>query len=214
MGMEKRFTSAPSLPEIKIEEREDKPPVIVGYAAVFYNPNDEGTAYRMFDWLEERINSRAFDRSIKEAHDARALFNHDSTNLLGRVKSGTTRLSVDNFGLRYEIDVPDTQVGRDTLTSIKRGDISGSSFAFRATNVVWSTDHRDGAEVEIREIMDLDLGDVGPVTYPAYEATTADTRSVGVNEQELRSERLKARSNADAVNVNARMVELDLHQQS
>lgn len=211
MSMEQRFTSAPNLPEIRVEEREDKPAMIVGYAAVFYNPSDPGTVYRMFDWLEERISPGAFDRAIKESHDARGLFNHQPANILGRVKSGTTRLSVDKFGLRYEIDVPDTQVGRDTLTSIKRGDISGSSFAFRATKVVWGQEVRDGKEIEIREIMDLDLGDVGPVTYPAYEATSADTRSVGANEQELRSELMASRTNAAAVNVNARIAELDLH---
>jgi HK97 family phage prohead protease len=53
--------------------------------------------------------------------------------VLGRNKSGTLRLSVDGIGLRYEIDPPDTQAARDLIESLRRGDVSGSSFAFLPT---------------------------------------------------------------------------------
>lgn len=213
MKMQSRFTADQQRAAIKIEKREGKPDLIVGYAAVFYDPNDPGTAYRMFDWLEERIKPGAFDRAIKERHDARGLFNHDPSHILGRVTSDTCRLSVDSVGLRYEIDVPDTQTGRDLVTSIQRGDISGSSFAFRATKVIWIDEVIDGHDMQIREIHDLDLGDVGPVTYPAYQATTADTRSNGADEQALRQELLESRTNATAVQVSQRLAEIDLHLQ-
>src|SRR5688572_16918348 len=68
--------------------------------------------------------------TAKGTHDARALFNHDPNMLLGRAGAGTLRLSTDARGLRYEIDIPDTTVGRDVATSIARGDLAGSSFAF------------------------------------------------------------------------------------
>lgn len=212
--MEKRYTAnlPSSRKDVKIEERADQPSLIIGYAAVFYNPSDPGTAYRMYDWMEERILPGAFDRAIKEKHDARALFNHDPSNILGRVSADTCRLSVDAVGLRYEIEVPDTQAGRDLVTSIQRGDISGSSFAFRATRVTWGTEMIDGKDVEIREIQDLDLGDVGPVTYPAYQATSADTRSAGADEQALKQEWLQQRSKPTAVNICQRLAEIDLHQ--
>lgn len=213
-AMHSHYTEQRAGAKIRVEKREGQADLIVGYAAVFYNPSDEGTVYRMFDWLEERIKPGAFDRALREGHDARALFNHDPSNLLGRVGASTCRLAVDDIGLRYEIDAPDTQAGRDAVTSIQRGDVPGSSFAFRATKAVWIDEVRDGQEITIREIEDLDLGDVGPVTYPAYQATTADTRSAGANEQELRAEYLKARTNPAAVNICQRLAEIDLHQMS
>ena len=64
----------------------------------------------------------AFDRALAESDDVRGLFNHDPDNLLGRTSSGTMRLSVDKKGLLYETDPGDTNVGRDVVQHIKRGD--------------------------------------------------------------------------------------------
>ena len=55
----------------------------------------------------------------------RALFNHERGALLGRTCSGTLRLSEDGTGLRYEIDLPDTTVGRDVAALLERGDLTG-----------------------------------------------------------------------------------------
>ncbi|NIP69360.1 MAG: HK97 family phage prohead protease, partial [Planctomycetales bacterium] len=106
--------------------------------------------------------------ALKESDDVRGLFNHDPSQLLGRTSSNTMRLSVDQRGLRYDIDVPDTRIGNDVVESIKRGDLSGSSFAFTVDTVEWQ--ERDG--MHIREIRGVHLYDTGPVTYPAYEATS------------------------------------------
>lgn len=146
---------------------------ISGYAAVFYREGAPETEYRLWDDLVERIMPGAFSRALAEQHDARALFNHDPDNLLGRVSSGTCRLSIDGTGLAYSIDPPDTQCGRDTVTSIDRGDLSGSSFAFIPRKVTWM----EVDDLLIRQIEDVDLLDVGPVTYPAYEGTSAMMRS-------------------------------------
>ena len=59
---------------------------------------------------------------------------------------------------------------------IRRGDVSGSSFAFRISDERWSKEGGD----EIREIAGVDpLFDVGPVTFPAYDATSTGLRAVG-----------------------------------
>jgi HK97 family phage prohead protease len=171
--MERRMTPSG---EIKVEKRADGGSTVTGYAAVFYRDGDPGTEYRLGPDVVERIAPTAFQRALQEKHDARALFNHDPNMLLGRASAGTLRLSVDQRGLRYEIDIPDTNVGKDVATSIARGDLSGSSFAFRI-NGKGGQRFEKGKEQDVRNILDVDLFDVGPVTYPAYEGTTTGLRS-------------------------------------
>lgn len=165
--MERRFREYP----VQIETREAGASRIVGYGAVFYDGTD-GTEYRLWSDLVERIMPGAFDRAIRE-DDVRGLFNHDANFVLGRTKSGTMALSVDSKGLRYDIDMPDTQSGKDVLESVRRGDVTGSSFSFIPTTVTWRTEKG----VDIREINEVQLFDVGPVAFPAYESTTAEARS-------------------------------------
>ena len=151
----------------------DEGKTISGYAAVFYREGDEGSQFWLWDDKVERIDREAFSRAIADEHDVRALFNHDSAHLLGRVKSGTLALSVDKTGLRYDIAVPDTRTGADVVEMIRRGDLDGSSFAFIPTRAEWISE--DGYEVRL--IKDVDLIDVGPVTYPAYSSTTTSVRA-------------------------------------
>jgi HK97 family phage prohead protease len=150
---------------------------IEGYAAVF------NSAYEVrFDnyVFREVIKPGAFARALKEKQDVRCLVNHDDNQVLGRTKSGTLELSQDSKGLKYSVtDLPDTTIARDLHTSVMRGDIDGCSFQF-----VVRKDKRgqekldDGSTIFTREIEDLDLYDVGPVTFPAYESTSVEARSL------------------------------------
>src|SRR5437016_1179575 len=138
---------------------------LTGMAAVFFDPADpEGTTYKLYDGLVERINPQAFTRALRERQDVAGLFSHDPRLVLGRVSSGTMRLSVDKNGLRYEIDTPDTTVGRDVLEMVKRKDVAGSSFSFLVTEQRFIVGQ--AGESDIREILDCDVQDVGPCVFP------------------------------------------------
>lgn len=166
---------------LSIESRDDGAKIITGYAAVFYDPSEKGTEYQLMPGTYERIGRGAFSRALAENQDCRALFNHNADFILGRTANGTCRLSVDDRGLRYEIECPDTQLGRDLMESIGRGDITGSSFSFMVKSRSWVTDEDEEEEDRRTTVIDdLDLFDVGPVVYPAYEATTASTRSAEI----------------------------------
>jgi HK97 family phage prohead protease len=104
------------------------------------------------------------------------LLNHDPSKLLGRTANRTARLAVDTRGLRVEVDVPDTQDGRDTLTLVKRGDLSQMSFAFRVPD--GGDRWRAEKEQTIRELLDVELFDVSLVTFPAYRATSVSARAL------------------------------------
>ena len=211
MTTERRFLNrCEAVPALKVEKRDDGKRVVVGYGAVFHRAGHPGTEYRLWDNVKERVMPGAFDRALLE-DDVRGLHNHDTNRLLGRTKSGTMRLSVDQIGLRYEIDLPDTPTGNEVGTAIERGDMSGSSFSFAQRKVMWAQDGDD----EVRELHDVALFDVGPVVFPAYEATTADLRSAGMDIESLKLE-LRAAQDArkpsvisrGAVIARARVVEI------
>lgn len=143
-------------------------PGIRGYAAVF---NRRSTDLGGFT---ELIDPNAFTKSVRES-DVVGLWNHDEGKLLGRTSSGTLRLSIDERGLAYDLDLPDTSVGRDVAALTARGDVTGSSFGFRTLADEW---HKDENDVVTRTLLQVDLVDVSPVARPAYPDTSAALRSL------------------------------------
>jgi HK97 family phage prohead protease len=143
---------------------------IIGHAAVFnrYSQNLGG--------FVEQIAPGAFKRTLEHGADARALFNHDPSAILGRTIAGTLRLNENEKGLHYEIDIPDTTVGRDLLTSIQRGDITQSSFGFRVLDDDWAETDQGYPLRTVREVS-MAEGDVSPVTFPAYLDTDTGARA-------------------------------------
>jgi len=146
---------------------EDGKAQISGYAAVFNELSDDLGGFR------EKIQPGAFSEAIVN-DDVRALWNHDSNYVLGRNKAGTLKLSEDEHGLHYVVDLPDTQWAKDLSESIKRGDVTQSSFGFMVDSDEWSK--QDGETV--RTLTKVTLFDVSPVTYPAYPQTSTSARSI------------------------------------
>lgn len=174
--------------EIRVADADgDSLPKIEGHAAVFNK-----LSVRMFGF-KEKIAPGAFKKTIKEA-DVRALFNHDPNFVLGRNKAGTLKLKEDDKGLFYSVQPPDTQGAKDLIESIKRGDVSQSSFGFKVVKDLWTHDD-DGGEL-IRELVEVRLFDVSPVTFPAYEATDTQVRSLaayaGIDGEQLNNAVRKA----------------------
>lgn len=176
--IECRLTAAVAPPSTSVRQQSSNTE-LQGYAALFYD-GTERTEYVVADLFRERIMPGAFDKAIKDRDDVRALFNHEPNQLLGRVSAGTLKLETDKTGLRYTIQMnTDTSIGRDIVGHVRRGDLQGSSFAFRVTQQTW-IDADDGG-LDIRQIESVQLFDVGPVTYPAYEATSVALNSVNVS---------------------------------
>lgn len=145
---------------------EGQPPKISGYAAVFNQLSED------LGGFFERISPGAFTNSLKN-DDQRALFNHNTGQIMGRVSANTMKLSEDKTGLAFEIDPPDTQWVRDLITSIRRGDISQMSFGFRTIKDNWEM---VGDQI-IRTLSEVKLLEISPVTFPAYPQTSANVRS-------------------------------------
>lgn len=154
--------------ELRIEAGDDGVKKIVGYAAVFDKWSVDLMGFR------EKISPGAFAKTIKKA-DIRALFNHDPNIVLGRTKAKTLKLKEDDTGLFEEIIPPDTQQARDLMVSIERGDVDDQSFAFRTIEDEWVYKKDGSAE---RTLIEVELRDISPVTYPAYPDTTVALRSL------------------------------------
>ena len=145
---------------------------IFGHAALYNTRTDLG-------YITEDIAPGAFDGCMGD--DVRCLFNHDPDHILGRSSAGTLRLAKDERGLRFEADMPDSPIGDTVLGAVKRGDISGNSFSFTIAEDAWDytgeKPHRTFRKVER-------LYDVGPVTFPAYEATELSARTLEAAKRE------------------------------
>lgn len=146
----------------------DGGPRIVGYAAVFDKQSVN------LGGFTEIIRRGAFTKTLQDGADVRALWNHDSNYVLGRTKSGTLALTEDDTGLRIEVTPPDTQWARDLMETIRRGDVDQMSFGFRTVRDKWQSDENG---VTVRELLEVALYDISPVTFPAYPDTQVQVRS-------------------------------------
>lgn len=169
-GVERRYFEE----GLKIETREglDKQRHIVGYALKFNVLSNDLGGFR------ERISPDAM-KGV-DITDVVALFNHDKNLILARTLADTLKLTIDETGLKYEFDSPDTTAGNDLLVSVDRGDVRGSSFAFSVDySKVGDTWEKDETGMYIRTIVDFKrIIDVSPVVWPAYPDAEVGKRSM------------------------------------
>ncbi|WP_063771525.1 HK97 family phage prohead protease [Streptacidiphilus albus] len=166
--------------DFDVRSAEDGGNVLVGYAAKF------NTRSQNLGGFIETIAPSAFTNSLSRGLDVRALFNHDPNLVLGRSTAGTLTLSQDQIGLRYRVPLPNTTAGRDLAESLRRGDITQSSFSFEVDPD--GDDWDDDNDMPIRTLRSVSLFDVSPVTYPAY----LDTNS-GIAQRSLANARAMKR---------------------
>lgn len=175
MSYEKRFRGH----EVKIEQRgegESAARVIAGYGAVHYREGYSGTEYALFPDVVERMLPGAFKRVAPDDYDLTANYNHNPDYVLGRRSAGTLKVTVDEIGIRYEIEVADNPIHQFVSDAITRGDVAGSSFEFRNTVAPEWQDAPDGRS--IRNVVEVDVRALGPVVDPAYLASTVGMRSL------------------------------------
>lgn len=154
-----------SVADLRVEKRGDgegEGHVLRGHAAVF-----DVLSHPLF-FFREKIDPGAFTESIKN-DDIRALWMHDPQIVLGRNTSSPSTLSLreDDTGLQVEIDLPDTQAGRDAKVSVDRGDVREMSFGFFTVDDSWETAEGE----QIRTLKTVQLLDVSPVSFPQYPST-------------------------------------------
>lgn len=164
------ITNRLCLKEIRTNEESR---TIEGYAAIFDSPSED------LGFIEILHRGAITEETINKS-DVLVRFNHSDEKVLARSKygKGSLKLEVDEIGLRYSFQAPNTSLGNEVLEYIHRGDVDSSSFAFSLSKDEdaqrW---HRENG-VLYRDIYKVErLYDVAPVFSPAYAATTCDARS-------------------------------------
>ena len=142
-----------------------------GYAAVFDSPtlidSWEGT-------FEERIAPGAFAKTIQERTPV-VQFDHGHDIATGSVPiAAIQELREDKQGLFVSARMFDNPRVEPIRQAIAGGAIDGMSFRFQVIKEEWA----DEGDLEIRTIRELALYELGPVVFPAYEATSVGVRSL------------------------------------
>lgn len=138
-----------------------------GYAAVFNRLSVMLWGFR------EKIEPGFFENSLSD--DIRMLWQHDSAWVLGRTRARTLMVWEDERGLGFENEPPNTQIGRDAMVSIERGDVDQMSFGFTVlpNGDEWYEED-DGTLVRTLKRGGGKLTEISPVTFPAYKDTSVD----------------------------------------
>lgn len=171
----------------KIEGR-----TIEGYAIVF-NQRSEVMLARTDKEIRrfvEIVDPYAADEALLLSSDIRALIEHNRERLLARYNKGvgTLSLTIDEHGLRYSFEAPNTTDGDYAVEMVKRGDISGSSFGFRARNedTVWTKE----GNLWVRTIKRFSLlREITLTTDPAYTQTEVSVRSLDEMDKPIEEEK-------------------------
>ena len=183
---------------VHLRENADGTPsrTIEGYAVVFGVPS-----VPLYDYddeiLREVIAPEAVTRELLDASDIKLTMFHNREIILGRSKNGSGTLSyeVDDHGVKFRCELPDTANGNEALSAVSRGDISGCSFMFscaysdpQCVSVERQVSAEGKVEItatvrSIRKIHDFTLA-----ADPAYEQTEVSLREAVRREEPAASE--------------------------
>lgn len=143
---------------------------LAGYAAVFNHPTRIFERGQEFD---EQIAHGAFSKTISERKPV-LQFDHGQGYLGGLPLGAITNLREDGHGLYVEARLHDNDMVRPVTDAIRSGALDGMSFRFNVVKDDWQ---RDG-DTPLRTLQEVRLHELGPVVFPAYEATSVAVRSV------------------------------------
>ena len=157
---------------------------ITGYAILFDVPSapfyeDEEEVIR------EVIAPEAVSLELLDKSDIKMTMFHDRQLLLARSNKGSGTLSygIDDKGVYFDFEAPDTADGDKAIELVKRGDIAGCSFAFSTRYydrafVEESVVHGDKVEVTYRVKVITSIYDFTLAADPAYPDTSVEAREI------------------------------------
>lgn len=164
--------------------------VLYGYAAI----TNQWTEIESWEGnFMERLAKGAFRKTLRERGSrVKVLLNHGYDPMIGDKPLGVpTVLREDDNGLYHETPLIDTTYNRDVAEMIRSGAIDGQSFRFSIVEDSWNDEPEPSPDnpkaLPERTIRSVKLYEIGPVTFPAYEATTLGIRSAAAYAHWLRT---------------------------
>ena len=200
---------------LQVREQDGKPPRLTGYAIVFdtaslplYSDDTET--------IREVIAPEAVTQQLLDTSDIVMTMFHNDSLILARSADGkgTLSYSIDEHGVKFDFEPPQTEDGKKAVELVKRGDIAGCSFAF-------STDYSDRQSVErttateggkeittytVRKI--TGLYDFTLTPHPAYPATSVEAREAAQLGKSLKQQQDKQTAHVQSDETRRRIEEL------
>lgn len=160
--------------EVRAEQNDEHGHFLTGRPIVFGQRTDIG-------WHDEIIEAGALDTT--DLKDVRFLVNHNVDMIpLARSRNNnensTMQMSVDADGMviRVDLDTENNADARSLYSAVSRGDVSGMSFMFSVDKDSWDDVESEHPTRHIRSIKRV--LEVSAVTFPAYSATSIQTRGL------------------------------------
>lgn len=164
---------------------EENSRIVEGYAIVFNQQSRQLYDKASKKVFTEIIDPRAVTKTFLDDQDVKMLYNHSNDMLLARSTFGIGTLSyeIDEYGVKYRFEMPNTTVGNDVLELIRRGDVWGCSFAFSYAKDGVRDEKRNGQN--FRTVIQMaSIDDFSIVVDPAYLGTYVTTREFSAPEEE------------------------------
>ena len=153
--------------------KEDRKGQLTGTPIVFNQATDMG-------WYEETIDKDALKET--DLKDVMFLVGHDFSSIpLARSRNNnehsTMQMSVTDEGMniRVDLDIEGNPRAAELYSAVKRGDITGMSFAFIVDKDAWEdidTEYPTRTITSIRKVFE-----VSAVAFPAYPQTSIQAAS-------------------------------------
>lgn len=163
---------------------EENSRIVEGYAIVFNQQSRQLYDKASKKVFTEIIDPRAVTKTFLDDQDVKMLYNHSNDMLLARSTYGFGTLSyeIDEYGVKYRFEMPNTTVGNDVLELIRRGDVWGCSFAFSYAKDGVRDEKRNGHN--FRTVIQMaSIDDFSIVVDPAYLGTYVTTREFSAPEE-------------------------------
>ena len=187
---------------VEIRDSDDGPSILIGVSPPWETLSSEGALPGFRETFERGAFTNLDD-------DILVTVEHDNSKILGRTSAGTATFTDTPEGLRYEVELPDTTAARDLAESIKRGDVTGSSFEFVVHKDGDRWVEENGSVTRTVKKAGAAVRQAGPVSRPAY----GDAPQVALRCEQMVKELKEPPVDTEAVIARAhelREVELEL----
>lgn len=118
------------------------------------------------------FRERMRPNSVTLESDLVALFDHDTSKVLGRTSAGTMEVRTDSAGVAFSAYPPETTWAADLRVSMERGDIKGCSYRMMVDEDVWYVENG----MVCRDVLKARVSELTITSMPAYPETTAEAR--------------------------------------
>jgi HK97 family phage prohead protease len=143
---------------------------LAGTAIVFDSPSED------LGGFTEIVKFQAVQKSLQRNSDMFMLWQHDSAQPLSCVKTGTLHLTLTPASLDFVATLPNSPLGQNAFQAIADGTVDSVSFGFNVEpgGDNWLADAQGNVT---RELLDINISEISPVTWAAYQSPHVSVRS-------------------------------------